>query len=476
MLDTMCPTSVSSGNDCDSIISIKLAVQSGSSPAPPAPNPPPPTAGGVHVGTGGPPRLVHANERNVSALGMAHFAQTLYIFPGGQLFTNFQTTCDVCVPHRIWEGRSFSSVDNGTTWTEILPIANGAHVWKTCIPGDDPSWNSLSCYAYPLAIADPSNNRTGNLLMSRFEVDSTEGVRQVSVVNSTIDWPAPGLIPFADSIAPGNWFMVADGVPLATNAKGIWLMALYGELPEPLLPANTTHQNLNESSAVLVLVKNTDASLTSWEYFSSVNTGQPWECAASRGTYWPLSPHNLCNPTESAMVRLADGKILVIWRNDPGYNVTLMAQTSDNDGQTWTLAAPMHGKITDGDFEDVVDAPFGVEPKLQMMGSGVLVLSTGRPRMYVWALAAGADPLTATWQSYDLGKLHNAAIAAAGNGTLVPPFPADFWEIWRGASDPSLRGTGCCTDAYTGLAPISSTELVITYDMLARSCQADTHG
>ena len=44
----------------------------------------------------------------------------------------------------------------------------------------------------------------------------------------------------------------------------------------------------------------------------------------------------------------------------------------------------MHGKITDGDFENVVDAPFGVEPKLQMLSSGVLVLSTGRPVLRVF--------------------------------------------------------------------------------------------
>ena len=71
-----------------------------------------------------------------------------------------------------------------------------------------------------------------------------------------------------------------------------------------------------------------------------------------------------------------------------GYNVTLMAQTSEDDGRTWTRAAPMHGKITDGDFENVVDAPFGVEPKLQMLSSGVLVLSTGRPVLRLFSPCA----------------------------------------------------------------------------------------
>ena len=167
------------------------------------------------------------------------------------------------------------------------------------------------------------------------------------------------MLPFAASASPGNWFMVADAVPIQTK-DGDWLVPMYGEWEEPLLPKNTTHQNLNESSNVLALVKNTDKSLTKFELYSWVNTGRPWECVPSRGTCWPETPHPLCNPTESAMVRLANGKILMVWRNDPGYNVTLMAQVSDNEGLSWSLAAPMHGKISDGAYEQIVDAPFGV--------------------------------------------------------------------------------------------------------------------
>ena len=461
----------------------------GHSPPPPAPpSPPAPPAPGTHMINIKPlaePSIINATARVVGPRNMAHFAQTLYRFPGGQLFTNFQTVCDVCVPHRTYAGRSFSSADNGSSWKEILPIGdandpytNGAQVWKTCMPGNDPSWNSLTCFAYPLHISDPNNNRTGSLLMSRFEVIYGRGVRQVSVVNATMDWPEPGLIPFAVSASPGNWFMVADAVPLRANSgNSSWLMPMYGTWKEPLLPPNTTHQNQNqnETSNVLALVRNTDASLTKWELMSWVNTGQPWQCAPSRGAYWPLTPHSLCNPTESAMVRLANGDLLIVWRNDPGYNVTIMAQVSTDDGLTFSLAAPMHGKITDGSYEDIVDAPFGVEPKLQMMSSGVIVLSTGRPRMYLWALAPGADPLTAAWQPFDQGKIHNAAVAMSGSPSATPAgvmsFTPSYWKIWRGASDPKLRGTGCCMDAYTGIVALPDSDvLVMTYDMLAFNC------
>ena len=465
----------------------KQACCSGSPPPPPPPPPPTPSppapAGTVAIKPLAPPVIVNATARKVAPSGMAHFAQTLYRFPGGQLFTNFQTTCDVCVPHHTDSGRSFYSSDNGSSWAEIAaigdpadPYTNGAQVYKSCVPGNDPSWNSLTCFAYPLHIADPKDNRTASLLMSRFEVATDGSVRQASVANATVKWPSPGLIPFAASASPGNWFMVADSVPVqAKGDKTTWLMPVYGEWKEYLLPPNTTHQNLKETSNVLALVKNTDASLTKWEFYSWVNSGQPWHCAPSRGVYWPLTPHDLCNPTESAMLRLSNGKLLIVWRNDPGYNITLMAQVSPDDGQTWSLAAPMHGKIKDGDFEDVVDAPFGVEPKLQMMTSGVIVLSTGRPRMYLWSLAPGADPLTAMWQPFDQGKIHNAAVALSGSPAGTPegilPFTDSYWKIWRGASDPNLRGTGCCTDAYTGIVPIpNSNVLVMTYDMLAFNC------
>ena len=162
-----------------------------------------------------PPSLIVANDKYVNAskngtFHQAHFAQTLARFQGGQMFTNFQTVCDVCIPHRTWPGRSFFSNDNGSHWTEIeQPF--GANVLKNCIPAPA---NSIKCFAYPLSISDLADNTTGNLLMSEFQADGDRVVHQVSVVNATISgWP--GLIPFdvkapmSSGVAPGNWFMVS---------------------------------------------------------------------------------------------------------------------------------------------------------------------------------------------------------------------------------------------------------------------------
>ncbi len=107
------------------------------------------------------------------------------------------------------------------------------------------------------------------------------------------------------------------------------------------------------------------------------------------------------------MARLADGRILMVWRNDPGFNVSLMAQFSSDDGKTFSQpAVPMNGAPVPAGApgEVLVRGPFGVEPRLQLLESGVLLMISGRPRMYIWALPAGADPLTDEWYPYDLGK------------------------------------------------------------------------
>jgi hypothetical protein len=149
---------------------------------------------------------------------MAKFAQTLFRFPGGQLFTNYQTTCDVCIPHHTDPGRSLASLDNGTSWKEIPaignpadPNTNGQHVWKDCAPAGDGAANALVCFSYYLSIADPGNNRTANMLITRFEVGSDDQtVEQKWVKNATVmGWPEPGLQPFAAKDAPGNYYMAS---------------------------------------------------------------------------------------------------------------------------------------------------------------------------------------------------------------------------------------------------------------------------
>lgn len=139
-------------------------------PSPPSPPAPAPPAGGITVSPNAPPSIIHAQKYAVTPTGDARFAKTLYRFPGGQLYTNFHTACDVCVAHPSFPGRSFFSVDNGRNWTEIMPaFTNGGQAWSNCIPSGDGT-NALTCFAIPVSIVDPNNNRTSGIMTTRYEV------------------------------------------------------------------------------------------------------------------------------------------------------------------------------------------------------------------------------------------------------------------------------------------------------------------
>ena len=78
-----------------------------------------------------------------------------------------------------------------------------------------------------------------------------------------------------------------------------------------------------------------------------------------------------------------------------------------------------------------------------------------------------ADPLRDQWQPFDIGKLHNASLAKGGD---VPPWPADYWTLWKPGGS-----AGCCTTSYTGLVSMpGSNELMMTYDMFS-GCPESRH-
>ena len=428
----------------------------------------------VSVTAATPPMLVAAADMYVSknpAIGQAQFPSTLFRFPGGELLTSFQTTCDVCPEKTIFDaGRTFYSVNNGSNWTEVSP-PSGHKAGKSCLPAT--TGNRLLCVATLMAIGDPTDNTTGVLRITEFEASGGK-VRQLSVRNaSTSGWP--GLIAFDHS--PGNppnaWYMVQDGMLVQTHT-GKWLLPMYGLLqesghyPNPKPPWGPGPAHAPTPSLVTVLLTNTDASLDHWEFYSLVNDGQTrcnFSDARARPAPWSTGR---CDPTESALVRLANNKILWVWRNDPGYNISLMAQVSSDEGKTFSLASPLQGPPADNNRwgesgSRLTSGPFGVEPFLIMQESGLLLLSTGRPRIYLWALLPGQDPLSDPWQPFDIGQIHNASRDPGGD---VPPWPADFWTLWQPG-----HAAGCCTTSYTGLVSLpGSDELVMTYDQLATNC------
>ncbi len=95
-------------------------------------------------------------------------------------------------------------------------------------------------------------------------------------------------------------------------------------------------------------------------------------------------------PSESAICRLQDGRIMCVFRVE---SKLPFGQTwSSDEGRTWTPAVTMSG-------------PFSVQPSLAVMDSGAVALSGGRPGLYLWLNANGDGQ---DWRQIDILAHHNS--------------------------------------------------------------------
>ena len=143
--------------------------------------------------------------------------------------------------------------------------------------------------------------------------------------------------------------MVSDGKIVPLRSGGLMLI-MYGTL------ANQTKYSMQALRS--------DDNGHTWVWMSTVSYGEPSPCD---------------NPSEHDCVYLRDGSIYCVWRSSGG---PLCASQSRDDGKSWSSATP---------FDAASGEPFGVEPKMVLLEpSGILVISAGRPGVYLWA---SEDPL-----------------------------------------------------------------------------------
>jgi hypothetical protein len=89
-------------------------------------------------------------------------------------------------------------------------------------------------------------------------------------------------------------------------------------------------------------------------------------------------------PTEPAVCRLKDGRLMCIYRLDS--NLTYGQTWSSDEGRTWTEPVECQG-------------PRSVEPSLVVLKSGTVVLSGGRPELKLWINKDGTGK---DWQEVDI--------------------------------------------------------------------------
>ena len=252
-------------------------------------------------------------------------------------------------------------------------------------------------------------------------------------------WPqSPG--DRQNCVAPGNVLTMADGA-LVVESRDVRVV----DFPRPLADYHEDELRLQHNGNILCLKDgsllttmygkfdgeegyNTFAVVSddggfSWTYRSTV-AGSDAASSAPEG------------PNESNTLRLDNGDLLCVYRVGGGWD--FHKSISADEGRTWSPSVRMEGKAS-------------VQPRLAWLGNGAIVLTGGRPGLFLWLCADGQGD---QWERVNLGEHHNR---------LVEP-DADFSEAFCNAQageDPAM------STSYTALMPWGADGLIVTYDRLA---------
>ena len=147
---------------------------------------------------------------------------------------------------------------------------------------------------------------------------------------------------------------------------------------------------------------------------------------------WIPSMGNMSDgPGEPSTARLADGRLMVVFRGDsmsPYYKAY-----SGDEGVTWSHPQPMM---------EAGSAQWSVKPRLRVVpagpAKGVLILTGGRPGIFLWASADHGS----TWSRFNVAVEHNKAEG-------VPPFPPVVTQCQNFSCH---RASPPATSSYTGVA------------------------
>jgi hypothetical protein len=133
-------------------------------------------------------------------------------------------------------------------------------------------------------------------------------------------------------------------------------------------------------------------------------------------------------PSEAAVCRLNDGRLMYVFRND---GTLPYGQTwSSDEGMTWEKPIEMKNVRS-------------VQPSLVVLEGGEVVLTGGRPGVFMWINADGSGK---TWQTIDLGAHHNAN------------WPKEL------VNEVGSGGPGRRTTSYTEVVSLGGGELIVIYD------------
>jgi len=320
---------------------------------------------------------------------------TMTRLSGGELFAVLSTNLDAIVADRTaavtWSG------DGGLTWSPLSSIDPKGDLYSECtlrLAGGDELLYPFNLYPRP-----------GGMGGIYQVVSGQKGKREVRLVKEGLTvtgWPRPdrsfnekiGLSGFGFN---GQTLVAKDGQCLAT---------LYGYFKDA-------------KRYSLVLVESRDG--VHWKV-RAVVAGEHCKLQGGEG------------PCEAAICRLKDGRLMGVFRL--ASNVPYGQTFSSDEGRTWTEPVAMANA-------------FSVQPSLAVMSDGKVVLSGGRPGLFLWVNADGTGK---DWQRVDILTHHNAT-----------------------HPEERIDQPGHTT-SYTEIVALDSTHLIYMYDRVPHSWSAIPKG
>ena len=251
-------------------------------------------------------------------------------------------------------------------------------------------------------------------------------------------WPA----------APGDRVNgVADGTLLIRAANGSLSAAPqqvhFVDFPQPLAEYHEDELLLHHNGRILVLP---DGSLLTTVYGKFDGAGSYCNFAvvsADGGATWSYRSTIAATdaapegPNEADAQWLDNGVLLCVYRVGGGQDFG--KSYSRDQGLTWSAPQRMEGMGS-------------VQPRLARLGNGVLVLTGGRPGLFLWLCTDGRGQ---TWTQVNLGVHHNQMLEGDEQR-----FSDAFCRAERG-EDPAM------STSYTGLMSWGDDGVIVTYDRLA---------
>ena len=274
---------------------------------------------------------------------------TVHQFPTGEIMATMRMHPDENHPEGELSAYCISR-DRGKTWSQRYPMGAGANVDDayTRLPRKDGTLLVLAAGYNTLHPFPPGQAKQFHTALTRY---SRGGMEFTQIQDAVIRLSQPVA---TDPVWMAGFGRLPDASKLTEVPNAVPWGSIIEALDGDLL--TTLYYRAEEDPRFfrLVLIRSTDDGKT-WNEDSTVAAVKPGEQP------WPWAGDN--GPNETALVRLADERLHVIFRTS--YSGVMGQAWSSDDGKTWT--------------EPVSVGLEGVAPRTRLLSDGVLACTYGRP-------------------------------------------------------------------------------------------------